>query len=101
MNAALEQHADHCLIRLEGELSLSCATELKRLLLEWFAGGKDLELDLEHAEEIDITIMQLLWAAARDAARAGRRTAGRASAAVCAAVRDAGFHLAPGFPFQD
>src|SRR5579862_6518725 len=51
------QQEHHWSIRLEGELRLNCAAELKQLLLEGLAGGKDLELDLESAAEIDVVIL--------------------------------------------
>ena len=97
----LEQHASHCLIRLEGQVTLTSATELHNLLLQWRAGGKNLELDLEQAEEIDITILQLLWAAAREAGRTGALIVCRASNAVILAAHDSGFDQTPGFPLRN
>lgn len=55
------------LIRLEGEVGLAQAAQLKALLLEWLASGKALKIDLEHAAEIDTTTLQLVWAAALEA----------------------------------
>ena len=86
------------MIRLEGQITLTSAAKLQGLLLEWLAGGKDLELDLGCAEEIDITILLLRWAAAREAASAGVKIAGRASQAASIAARDSGFAQIPGFP---
>ena len=68
------------------------------MLLEWLSSGSNLHLDLEEAGEIDVPQMQLLWAAAREAARTGAEITCRASEAVAAAVRDAGFGRTPGFP---
>lgn len=98
MKVALEQHEQNCLIRLEGQVTLASAVELKALLLEWLASGKSLELDLAGAEEIDITTLQLLNVAVRDAGRSGVGILVRASHAVEAAVRNAGFDQIPGFP---
>ncbi|MGA3023498.1 MAG: STAS domain-containing protein [Bryobacteraceae bacterium] len=95
MPIALQRHESHWLIGLEGRIAIESAAELKQLLLEWLAAGKDLELDLQGAEEIDITIMQLLWAAGREAARTGAGIVGRASNASILAVRDAGFAQMP------
>ena len=78
-------------IRLEGEVALASAAELKGILLEWLKSGKNLHLDLERAQEIDITVMQLLWAAGREAARAGIEIEGRMSDAAATAVANAGF----------
>ncbi len=77
-------------VRLEGELTLASAAELKSLLVEWLASGRDLQLDLESAGEVDITAMQLLWAAGRKAARAGNGIAIRVSEAVEKAVAGRG-----------
>jgi anti-anti-sigma regulatory factor len=98
MPVTLQRHDSHWLIRLEGQVTIASAAELKTLLLEWLAAEKDLELDLADAEEIDITIMQLLWAAAREAARTGAGFVARASTAAILAMRDAGFAQIPGFP---
>jgi anti-anti-sigma regulatory factor len=100
MPVTLQRHESHCLIRLEGQVTIASAAELKTLLLEWLAAGKDLELDLEGAEEIDITIMQLLWAAEREAARTGVGVVARASSAATIAVRDAGFASATRVPWS-
>ena len=89
------------MIGLEGRINLACSAELKELLLEWLAAGKDLELDLAGAEEIDITILQLLGAAASAAARAGLTIVARASQAAMAAACDSGFAHLPEFPFQE
>lgn len=105
MKVALEQHADRWLLRLEGEITLACAAEVKKLLLQWMAEGisarQTLELDMGSAEAIDITILQLIWSAAREGARADLRIAGRASGAVAAAMREAGFYGISSFPFRD
>jgi anti-anti-sigma regulatory factor len=101
MPLTLERDESRWLLRMEGQITLTSAGELKQLLLEWAAAGKDLELDLQHVEEIDITILQLLWAAAREAGRMGREMVTRASAAAAAAARDAGFARVPGFPIPE
>jgi len=89
------------LARLEGPVTIASAVELKVLLVEWLATGKNLELDLENADEIDITCMQLLTAAARDAGAAGAGIVVRLSAAATAAVHDAGFDQMPAFKVQE
>jgi len=96
-----EQHATHLLIRLENTVSFTSADELKKLLLEGLASGKTLQLDLERAEEIDVTVMQLLWAAEREAARAGLGLVSRVSEAAAAAAREAGFERFPGAAVQE
>ena len=96
MPATLEQQADHTLIRLEGECTLATAADLKKLLLEALASGGDLRLDLRSVEEIDITAMQLLWAAKREANREGPKFAVALSDAIVVAAREAGFEQFPG-----
>jgi len=71
------------------------------MLLECLAARKDLELDLERVDEIDISILQMVSSAARDAARAGVALDITASPSVVAAARDAGFAGISGFPIQE
>jgi anti-anti-sigma regulatory factor len=97
MPVALQQNESVCLIRMDGRIGLSCAEELKTLLLEWLSTGKNLELDLDHAENVDIPVLQLLCAAARDAARQGLTATIHASAAVAKTIRDSGFSEMSGF----
>jgi anti-anti-sigma regulatory factor len=93
----MERQESQSLIRLEGEFTVTSAAELKDRLLECLATGNNLLLDLERAEEIDITLLQLLWAAGREAGRAGARIAIRLSDAAATAAREAGFERFPGF----
>ena len=101
MPVTLQRQEASWLIRLEGQITVTSAAELKELLLEWLSAGKDLELDLERAEEIDITIMQLLWAAAREAARTGAKIVARASSAAAMAAATRVFAQLPGFPVPE
>lgn len=89
------------MIRLAGELTLTSAAELKNLLLQGLASGNDLRLDLEQAEAIDITVMQLLWAAGREADRKGASLAIQMSDAAATAARDAGFERFPGLKVEE
>ena len=100
MNVTVERKNRDRLIRLEGSVSLASVGELKALLLEWLAAGNDLELDLDRVEEFDLTALQLLCAAAREASRIGVRIVTRASNPVITTVCDAGFGQVPGFPIQ-
>jgi anti-anti-sigma regulatory factor len=101
MPVTLQRQETTWLIRLEGRIILTSAAELRELLLEWLSAGKNLELDLELAEEIDITIMQLLWGAASQAASTGVKILIRRSNAAAMAIRDAGFAQLPGFPASE
>lgn len=98
MSLTLQRDEPRWLIRLEGQITIASAAELKTMLLEWLSAGKDLDLDLEGVEEIDIPIMQLIWTATREAARNGAGVVSRTSRAVIGAVQDAGFPELPGLP---
>lgn len=100
MPVTIERRESHSLIRLEGDFTVTSATELKQVLLEGIAAGLDLHLDLEQAGNFDITVMQLLWAAGRDAARAGIKLVIPVTEAAAALAREAGFDLFPGLAVQ-
>lgn len=72
MPVTVEQRGAVCFIRLEGEVTIVCAAELKRVLLDALASGNKLRLDLKGATDLDITALQLLWAAEREARASGR-----------------------------
>jgi len=97
----MERLESQAVIRLEGEFTLASASELKKLLLQGLASGNDLRLDLEHAEEIDVTAMQLLWATGREAARKGIGMAIQVSDAAATAAREAGFERFPGLTVEE
>lgn len=100
MPVTMERHKTHPLVRLEGEFTVTSAAELKGVLIEGLAFGGELKVDLERAEEIDISVMQLLWAAGREASRTGSSLVIRAPEAIATAARDAGFERFPGEPLQ-
>ena len=58
-------------IQLEGAVDISCAAELKELLIERLKSGAAVCVSLESATVLDVTAVQLLWAAAREAQRVG------------------------------
>jgi len=96
---AIDQDQSLYLVRLEGAITISCAAELKQCLLEGLASRKDLQVDLEQASALDITAMQLLWAARRQSERTGKSltTAGALPGHISAAIREAGME-GLGFP---
>ena len=97
----MELQESQSVIRLEGDFTLTSAEELKGLLLQGLASGNDLRLDLEQAEAIDITVMQLLWAAGREADRKGVSLAIQMSDAAATAAQDAGFERFPGLTIEE
>ncbi len=96
----MERHETHSLVRLEGELTITSAAEVKEALLAGLAAGTELHLDLKRAEAIDVTVMQLLWAAGREAERSGVTLAGRMSDAAATLAREAGFEGLPGMAVE-
>jgi anti-anti-sigma regulatory factor len=98
LQVEVERCESHSVIRLQGELNVACAAELKGVLVATMAEGGDLQVDLEGAVAIDVSIMQLLWATRDEAKRMGTDFAVRASEAVGLASRDAGFDLFLGEP---
>jgi anti-anti-sigma regulatory factor len=101
MPVTLQRQESNWLLMLEGRINVTSAAEVKAVLLEWLSAETTLELDLERAAEIDITILQLLWAAAREAARTGAKIMARVSDAAAMAARDSGFTQLPGFPIPE
>ena len=59
-------------VRLEGELTIYRAAELRAELQEALAEGADVDLDLANVSEIDSAGVQLLMLSRREAIRAGR-----------------------------
>ena len=59
------------MIRLSGEVNIRCAAELKEILVEALSLDRELRVDLTGVTEVDITALQLLWVAEREAKSAG------------------------------
>ena len=101
MPLSVDREENRWLIRVEGEFGMSAAAEMKALLLEGLASSKELRVDLERAEAIDIPLLQMLWAGAREAGpRDGGIVCGVPEAAARAA-REAGFERFPGVGVQE
>lgn len=97
----MELHETRSTIRLAGDVTVTCAGELKTLLLEGLASGREVQLDLARAGEIDVAILQLLWAAGRQAQRSGTTLVTDLSESADRASREAGFDGFPGHPAQE
>ncbi len=67
MQLEIEQHADHCVLRLIGELVISHAIELKDALLDALNDCQQLEIDLAEISDLDSAGMQLLLLLKREA----------------------------------
>jgi anti-anti-sigma regulatory factor len=85
------------LVRIEGAIDIASATELKTALLEAFASHGDVRIDAGQAAYFDITAMQLLWAAEREARKlgVGFGSTDELPAPVRAGLREAGFDAFP------
>jgi len=70
--SSVDDNNTTCVLGLAGEIDIRCAAELKNILLLALKLGKNLQLNLSAASEMDITAVQLLWAAAAEAEREGR-----------------------------
>jgi hypothetical protein len=97
----LEHLGDHATLRLEGDCTLTSAAEIKELLVAGLSAGKPLNVDMEGAEADDISVLQLMWAAEREAGRAGTGFAVQASEACRDAARAAGFDRFPGHAAEE
>lgn len=71
MSVTFEHSDGVSLIRLEGAVDVGCAGDLKELLVERFKAGSSLRLSLDEATVVDVTAIQLLWAASHEARKLG------------------------------
>ena len=92
MGVVLEQTEAGSLIRLEGSIDIACAADLKKLLAEALASTRPPRISLDSATYLDVTAVQLLWAAAREAVASGAdfARAGSMPEPVFRALADAG-----------
>jgi anti-anti-sigma regulatory factor len=97
LSIAFDDSAAGCVLRLEGEIDITCSAELKRMLIEAIASGKEVQVDLAPASDLDVTAVQLLWAASREAEKAGASFAvsGGVPENIGRAVCEAGFENFP------
>ena len=97
MPIGLEQSAESSVLRLDGVIDISCAAELKTVLLQALGQGRAVRVSLEGVTGLDVTAVELLWAAEREARRSSVlfTLTGEASEQVSAALRHAGFDEFP------
>jgi anti-anti-sigma regulatory factor len=67
----LDQSGAVSMVRLEGEVGIGDALELKGALLDGLALRRGLRIDVAVAMALDVTIFQLLWAGRHAAGEAG------------------------------
>jgi anti-anti-sigma regulatory factor len=92
MGITLVESKSKAVIGLEGAVDISSAAELKTLLLRALNSGKKVHVSLEKATDLDVTAVELLWAAEREASKAdvGFSFSGSAPVEVSAALSEAG-----------
>jgi anti-anti-sigma regulatory factor len=97
LGISLEQDDAQSLIRLEGMIDISCAAELKKLLLKVLEPGREVRVSLDETTDLDVTAIELLWAAERAARSSDVRfaLAGQVPKRISTAVADAGFEKFP------
>ena len=95
MSIPLEQNESLSVIHLEGAIDIASAAELKELLLKALGDPGEVLVSLERATGLDVTAIELLWAAGREAKKSGPGFAlvGQAPEEVSAALADAGLDL--------
>lgn len=71
MGIVLKQGKKSSVVRLEGAIDVSAAAELKKHLIDALASGRDVSVALDGASDLDVTAVQLLWAARRQAEVSG------------------------------
>ena len=88
----MDENGSQAAIGLDGVVDISSAAELKTLLLQALHSGKEVRASLDGATDLDVTAVELLWAAEREASKTGVRFsfAGPAPVAVSAALSEAG-----------
>ena len=91
MPVTIEEQETQSLVRLEGECTLTSAAEIREGLLQALTPGRDLRVDLERVEDFDLTLLQLLWAAGREAEQRGVKMAVLAPERIRAVAGEVGF----------
>jgi len=67
----LSRSGEISVLRLSGAIDISSAAELKAMLLKAFEGSKQVQVSTEGVSDLDVTALQLLWAARKHAAKLG------------------------------
>lgn len=95
MSVTLETTEAGSRIEIEGSSDIATAAELKAALQSAVNAAKQVTVSLSGVTYLDVTAMQLLWAAERAAKGAGvvLKAEGELSDSVTAAMKDAGFLL--------
>jgi anti-anti-sigma regulatory factor len=71
MPVTLKLGKDKSALRLDGQIDIASAAELKQAMLDAISAGKKVSLSLQRVTDLDVTAVQLIWAAQREARSAG------------------------------
>ncbi len=95
MTIALTESDLGSVVALKGTIDISSAAELKAVLVKAFGLGKEVCISLDAVTYLDVTAVQLLWAAERQAAQSSMvlRFSGHLSDLVSTTLADAGLPL--------
>ncbi len=97
MGITLKQSEGSNVIRLEGAIDIARAAELKATFLDALRSGNPVRVALDGCTDLDVTAVQLLWAAEREARAlaVGFTLAGPVPEPLWASLKDAGFERFP------
>jgi anti-anti-sigma regulatory factor len=92
VSITLEQSELQSVLRLEGAIDIASAAELKESLLKALGTASEVRVSLDGAADLDVTAVELLWAAGRKAKGIGVGFAftGTVPEPVLSALREAG-----------
>jgi anti-anti-sigma factor len=88
----LKRSRKSSVIRLEGAIDIAAAAELRKLLLQACGSGREVRVAVGGVKDLDVTAVQLIWAARRSAEAEGVAftLSGTVPQSVSAALGDAG-----------
>jgi anti-anti-sigma factor len=97
MGIALEETETGSVVRLDGAVDIACAAELKTVLVRALGAGGPVTVSLAAVTYLDVTAVQLLWAAERKARQAGVEfgVAGGVPETLAVLLAEAGFSQLP------
>ncbi len=93
MSIALSHDGGCCQIQLDGAIDISCAADLKESLVQALEMGEEISISLAGTTDLDVTAVQLLWAAARDAEQRRLGFTVVEPPELCRSLADAGLEL--------
>lgn len=97
MGITVEHMDESTALCLDGTIDIASSADLKTILLDVLQRRKPVRLSLATDADFDVTAIQLLWAAEREARAAGTefRLGSQLPEAVSKALKDAGFERFP------